>query len=388
MARTGTAKQAPQPQLTGIQSLRGIAALLVILCHAQLWQGKNFPTVTLVPFQLFFGEAGVDIFFVISGFIMMYVTPKSFVSWRNQASFLVRRFTRIYPTYWAIVIPIILFWFVHPEEVNRSQGNHVNVLTSILLLPDKYSPALGVAWTLVFELFFYVVASFIFYGDGPKRLVATLIWFSIIAAATMLHPAVIQNPWLHVWLSPLSLEFISGMLLAYALQRGSFSINPWIAGWVVLLSWGTIIFSGLHHGGYTGNGESYIRIFTYGVPAVLIVWMMLQMELQNRWTWFKAIAPLGDRSYSAYLLHLPLLAAMLRVAGIRFPHAGYGEVLAMTIGAVVLLSIPIELCYRFIEKPSHTWGKILASHLQAPRAVPNLSLLQSKAVIPPNKPFP
>jgi exopolysaccharide production protein ExoZ len=357
---------AAPPQLVGIQSLRAIAALLVIFRHAQLEESKSLH-IALIPFPLDVGEAGVDIFFVISGFIMMYVTPRAFRSLRDQGSFLIRRFTRIYPTYWAVTVPIILFWLRHPQMVNRSQGSHINIPSSLLLWPDRYSPALGVAWTLIYELFFYVVASLIFYLAGTRRLYATLAWFLIIAVITAFHPAVIQNPWLHVWLSPLSLEFIAGMLLAYSLQNGTFPIRVPIAATIALVALVSATFFGTRHGPYFGPGESYDRIFVYGLPAVLIVWMVLQMELQNEWRWIKKLSPMGDRSYSAYLLHAPILAALFLFASKLAPHATRVEVLLITIGVVLFLGLPIEVCYRYVEKPSHAWGKHLASLLRAPR---------------------
>ena len=274
-----------------------------------------------------------------------------------------------------ILVPILILSHFYPGRVD---GGHVNILASLLLLPDRAPPALFVAWTLVFELFFYVAASFIFYIEGTKRILPILSWAGVIVVITALHPSVFLNPWLHVWFSPLCLEFISGMLLAHLLQNRLFPIKAWICTFLVTLALASATFFGIRHGAYTGEGESYDRILVYGLPAILIVWMVLQMELQERWGWLQILAPLGDRSYSAYLLHAPILALLMGIAGRRFPHADSSEALVLTLGFILFLAFPIEFCYRLVEKPSHHWGKYFATKLQIHRR-PTPALLINSA---------
>lgn len=104
-------------ELFAIQSLRGIAAAIVVLNHAQFYQAKYFGKAAWLPSSMCVGEFGVDLFFVISGFIMMYVTPRAFQGWREQTAFLLRRFLRIYPVYWSIAIPLIILWLYDPKLI-------------------------------------------------------------------------------------------------------------------------------------------------------------------------------------------------------------------------------------------------------------------------------
>jgi peptidoglycan/LPS O-acetylase OafA/YrhL len=159
------------------------------------------------------------------------------------------------------------------------------------------------------------------------------------------------------------------MLLAYGLQNGSLPVKNWLAALTLLLAWSWALFFGMRHGTYIGDHESPARVFVYGVPAVLTVWMVLQMELQNEWRWIAKLSVLGDRSYSAYLLHAPILAGLLPLAARLVPHADWIEAFLITVGAILFLALPIELCYRFVEKPSHAWGKYLASLLRSRRPV-------------------
>ena len=98
-------RDTPKSHLVLLQSLRAVAAGMVLLFHLYLWQIRYFPAVNWLPKGTFACEAGVDLFFVASGFIMMHITPLAHHSWRDQGIFLFRRFARIYPAYWTIALP-------------------------------------------------------------------------------------------------------------------------------------------------------------------------------------------------------------------------------------------------------------------------------------------
>ena len=361
-ASSGVAgKIPPMPrELYGVQSLRGVAALMVVLDHA-----SNIRAVSLLPKWLSVGEAGVDLFFVISGFIMMYVTPRPFRGWRDQAAFLVRRMGRVYPAYWALAFPLLLLWKINPGHVYAHPERH-DLIASLFLTPSPVVPIVSVAWTLVFELYFYWVASLIFYAGGALRLMLIAIWFTAIALANLLHPQPWENAWLKVWFCPITFEFIAGMFLAQLLQSRSHSIH--VPGWVAGAGIGAAALvgfaAGWRHGQFNIFAPDLVRFFSYGIPAVIVLGLVLKMELQQTWRGVGNFAWLGDRSYSIYLLHLPLMATAITVASRWIHFSGRIENLHIFLVLAGLAIVPIELFYRWVEVPSHVVSRRLAQSVR------------------------
>jgi len=355
--------QAPprKNQLVRIQSLRALAAFAVVLCHVEVWQKAYFGSLPHFPPWMIVGESGVDLFFVISGFIIMHVTLQPLNSWRHQAVFLLRRLARNYPAYWAVIIPMILALVYLPGALNTPNESHAGFFTTFFLLPDSGAPILIVAWTLVYEIYFYLVVSILFRWTGSLRLYLLIGWFVIIAVVTLLHPTSFANPYVRVGLSPLCMEFISGAILAYALRLGFIPIKPWIAGMVVaaVLILGFLI--GAHHGSYKYDFTG--RVFSYGIPAFFVLWMVVQMELQDSWRWIKLLAPMGDRSYSLYLVHVPIITIVFKLAARIFHHPTALVPFAAALISLGAIVVPIEIYYRWVEKPSHTAARRLSERI-------------------------
>ena len=356
---------ARRPQLKGIQSLRGVAAILVIFLHLFYWLSQNFETMPEQPAWTCFGECGVDLFFVISGFIILYVTPAPFVSCGDQARFLIRRFARIYPTYWAISLPLFLLVLWKPAGFPLVK-HHDQLFSSLFLLPQVNFPLLVVAWTLTFELYFYFMASFIFYWGRRARIVAFIAWFIAVIGANLLHLDASPNPWLHLVFSPFSAEFILGTFVAGFLLTGSVSLKGSHALRVVGIALLIIFLAGTVHARWRSlsflTTDTHLRILVYGVPSVVIVWAVLQMEFQGQWNYIKSIAFLGDRSYSIYLLHVPIFAFVFKIAAGQHLNRTLFQTCFFVFVALAGLAASVELSYRYIEVPAQALGKRLAPH--------------------------
>ena len=137
-------------KIDSIQALRGFAALGVMLAHGSslIYQHLDYQ---LVHQWALVGVAGVDVFFVLSGFIILYTALTRPVS---RGTFLRKRFLRIYPVYWIILTVLILYHCLYPSfEHPADRGS--TILGSILLFPQK-DYVLGIAWTLSFEIIFYL----------------------------------------------------------------------------------------------------------------------------------------------------------------------------------------------------------------------------------------
>ena len=254
-----------------------------------------------------------------------------------------------------------MVWFVNPKLINSFEGNHVDIPASFLLYPAQYKPVLFVGWTLVYELSYYVIASFIFYFQGTTRLALMLAWLVVVATSNILHPIGYANPWINDLFFPLTIEFIGGMFLAYLLRRGFMRISPRTAFLIAIVAFSSLFIGGSLYGDFFGSRELPLRLAMYGVPSFFLVWIVLQMDIQGEWAWFRKLAPLGDRSYSLYLVHLPVIGLAYRLLAGPLAVLVRLEVFAVMLITVAAILVPVECLHRLIEKPSHEFARNLTS---------------------------
>ena len=138
-------------KLQSIQALRGIALLGVIGFHFLFIEKKYSGGDFLLPDFLHLGQSGVDLFFVISGFIMVTVTKGRFTLNGEVIRFLWGRLTRIYPTYWFYFFLTLAIFLIKPAWVNASQEHQTQLISSFLLLPSDQLPLVMAAWSLSHE---------------------------------------------------------------------------------------------------------------------------------------------------------------------------------------------------------------------------------------------
>jgi len=366
-------------KLATIQDLRALAALGIVVAHARVWQQFNFDGKAIIGIWANIAQAGPDLFFIISGFILMNSVGHPLVGWQGVRRFLTRRFLRIYPTYWAVGIPVLLIWYWNPSWWNpylvKDPHSLVDsIVSSIFLMPQKHTPILVVAWTLIYEVYFYLVVSFIFLFDTRGRLMAVGIW-SLIIVLLNLFPFHHEKPYWHVITSPLSLEFITGMLLAAAYRvelprlRSRVAIAACALA-VLLIFWATMSFTEMS---YFYEHQCW-RVFCFGPPLALIVAMSLWMEKQGRWTALGKLSFIGDRSYSLYLLHVPIYQLVFKIVFIFQPHPSALIITLATLLAMAIMVPSTELLYQKIEQP---YGKLGSSRRR--EVTPELTLANEAA---------
>ena len=134
-------------KIQNIQALRGIAVLSVVFFHLLTIEQKYGGSRTILPDLFQFGLFGVDLFFVISGFVMVTVTRGKFQIPRQALRFIYHRVARIYPTYWVYSILVLIVFLLQPSWVNNSLGNQVDILSSFLLFPSRNLPLVMVGWS-------------------------------------------------------------------------------------------------------------------------------------------------------------------------------------------------------------------------------------------------
>ena len=342
-------------RLKNLQALRGFAALAIVVIHICLWERKLPPYRPALP-MLVPGQAGVDLFFVISGFIMVFIQPAPIGSWRGYGSFMGHRLARIYPPLWLILVPLTVLWIFEPAWFNHNFDNHVDLVGSYLLLPQAQVPLLTVSWTLIHEIYFYWVVSVALCFAPRGRLVFGVAWFVVVLAGFIAHGSVRDEPVFQLVFSPFSLTFLLGYFLGLGYERlkrfpRDAAIILVVVGLLAILIGGS--FSPVWPGSYPNN-NSLARLACFGLPSALIVAGAVALErhwaLGNRW-----VQLLGDASYSIYLLHILFVMAIYHVAYI----SGYGrQDWALAVAAVATLGTGIGVGVGFhllLERPACRW---------------------------------
>lgn len=293
-------------RLSGIEALRGVAATAVVLSHAARHVDRVRGAHRLAAL---FGplHAGVDLFFVISGFIILFVHRPDLGRPDRIGRYLSRRATRILPLYWIALALTVLM---------AAAGGHAwpsagALLWSASLLPTRDEPILGIAWTLQFELVFYAVfaASILDRRAGSALLAA---WLALIALATAgavgpgLPPALCGS---------YGLEFFMGMAAAAWLEHGPVPAP----GSLALLGAAGFGAALLSEGARALDGFGPAGRFAYGGTAALLVLGIAAAERRGRLAIAPALRRLGGASYSIYLFQFVLIGLLwqaLRGAGI------------------------------------------------------------------------
>lgn len=321
-----------------IQILRAVAAMLVVLFHGQLAFTTRIaePGFANESYIFGFGAVGVHIFFVISGFIMVFTSR--FDSGFNAKGFMRRRLLRIYPIYW---ICAALYLSVHAligMSYDISLGKAVGAL---LLLPGDAAAIIGPAWTLAFEMFFYICFAVTMIAGLNRGLVILTAVFLISIVTGALLP--IDNSVWNLITNSLLLEFLAGAIIGWLLAR---NVLPEKGGFfLILLS--VVIFTGGIIWGY----DKLPSVLMWGVPSTLLVAGAVIAESgREAPISIRRIGHFGDSSYALYLVHILVITVVVQFA-LPFPIMSKMEPALAAVIIAVLALIIAELLHHRLEKP-------------------------------------
>jgi exopolysaccharide production protein ExoZ len=285
-----------------IQALRAIAALLVVLLHAfETWGERVDPGAPGVNWDN--GAAGVDIFFIISGFVMVISSRRLVDQAGAWLIFLRHRVVRIVPLYWLLTTVKVLAVVVLGGVVLRTRVDFQSVAGSYLFLPvtdsaGHFRPVLPVGWTLSYEFMFYLL-----FAAGLAMRVAVL--RIIIPGLGLIAIAALARtdawPAWTILFDTIVVEFVFGVALATWTLKG-FRLPPALAGILVFVGFASILIVPMV--------SENTRVLTWGIPAFAIVAGAVSLESfvapgLPRW-----LLTLGDASYSIYLSHGFVLPAL------------------------------------------------------------------------------
>jgi exopolysaccharide production protein ExoZ len=306
------------------------------------------------------GQAGVDLFFVISGFIMVVTT------WSRPTSagaFMLRRAIRIAPTYWIYTTLLALFVLLFPSvlKLTVTPGHY---LWSMLFIPhmspfDQVAPLLQPGWTLNYEMFFYCVfAVALAASSAANRVMAVTAMLVCLIAVGWLFPP--SDPVLLTYTSPLMLEFVFGAVIGHVYSTGRLDRLGGAAGWTMMtagVTWAVVATAFiLPTQPLFDFGDATIRVTTYGIAGALVVTGALAWETRGRETkpsrLLQFLGLLGDASYSLYLTHLVSIG-LLRIAWTKLGLGTEGLLwtLAFVAGAFATSFALALAAYKLLEEP-------------------------------------
>ncbi|MBB3456113.1 exopolysaccharide production protein ExoZ [Rhizobium sp. BK313] len=312
--------------LYGIQYLRGFAALAVVLFHAADRTDNHFVI----------GAAGVDVFFVISGFIMWTMSERRPVT---PLRFLLDRLQRIAPSYWIVTAIMIAGAFAGLFPSMKLTVGHI--LGSLFFIPVRSPsngsiwPVLVQGWTLNFEMFFYVVfAAMLLLPRRIQLAGMAAVFLAFVVAGILFHP---QSSLLLTYTQPIILEFVAGAILGRLWLLGK---TPGAGLGLALVVVALLGFAAIQLFGLEFNE------LNCGPLAVALVLGMVSLERNGKLPEIPLLTYLGNSSYSIYLWHTLAISVVSKlVASTQMPSdvATFICVIAGTL---------LGICaYEAVEKP-------------------------------------
>lgn len=330
-------------ELIYIQYLRGIAALLVVYTHSV----ETFESVRDV-FPHSIGEYGVDLFFVISGFIMVYSTHGKKIT---PAVFMLRRLERIAPLYWFFTTLLIIIALIKPDLFSTVNLNLSHTISSYLFIPQyspsetlngMFKPVLYPGWTLNYEMAFYAVfALSLLFAEKYRLALMSLILCSVAFAGSLIE----FDGILKFYANQILLEFLLGVILGYLFVNNLIKPNR-ILGLVTLAA-GVILYL------YLSNNFTLNRFYISGLSAALVILAALLLSTKEsikKSNWFSLM---GDASYSIYLSHffsIGLFSFVRQKLGLA-DITNLGLIVFFITAAMIFSTLVGVVVYKLIEKP-------------------------------------
>ncbi len=341
-----TSKRANRDKFSSIEVGRGVAALLVVFHHTgNIMSEPRF--FGAEPFNSHFNNfnVGVDFFFVLSGFIITWIHWSDIGRKERIRSFAAKRFIRIYPPYWFILVPLVILYLVFTGAGQPSQRDPVNIILSILLLPNPIEPILGVAWTLTHEMFFYALFAVIIWC-GRKALWILPVWALAIVAANLLMAfqaiGSLAFPFSFLF-SPFNIEFIIGVGAAMILRYARIPV-PY-----VLASLGVVVFFILTWFFVNIQDDPLVGRLAFGTASMLFVLGAVEIERHRPLNVSGFLLAFGASSYAVYLVHPVVLSFSINLSS-RFGISTYFSLnVVAVIMAFVAAAFGISYHY-FIER--------------------------------------
>ena len=292
--------------------MRCFAALMVLAIHAVVSVPIHGNLDLVTPFLFKYCPAGVDIFFVISGFIITTVAYYSGqkLTETNRLTlvreFIIKRIIRIYPIYWVVFISALLLspWVWLSPAFMPNYNNF-----GMFFLFEPSNNKVMAAWTLTYELYFYFIVSLILLIFPKNVFLGMAIW-CVSTLIAILYFTFTHNPLINLLpFTPNLLEFMLGALLAFLIHR-KITVFP-VSALAIGLLW-FLVGAEINSNG--GNWDFWYRTLCFSPAAALIIYGFMGLELNKGWVFHRYYQLIGDASYSIYIWHQLVLSSIMIVA--------------------------------------------------------------------------
>jgi peptidoglycan/LPS O-acetylase OafA/YrhL len=316
-------------RLLELDALRGLAAIGVLLFHYTLHYFAVFKINNPLIFKMKYGYLGVQLFFIISGFVIFMTLNKV----KKPFDFIVSRFSRIYPAYWFCLILtfVTLYFFYVPGRVTSFKDALVNL--SMLQMFFKVPNVDGVYWSLRIELLFYFWMLLIYIRGILKKIE----WIGLLWMVLMIFAYYIELPkYVRILKILLVLDFghlfLAGILF-YRIKNEGFTV---LSGALLLLTYVVQCI--------TGDIESTYAVTVFYITFILFSFNKLSIIK------FKPLLFLGAISYPLYLIHQYVGYILIKM----FTNLSINTTLSifLTLSLVIVLASAIHF---FVEKPSNEY---------------------------------
>ena len=334
-----------------LQALRGVASILIIIKHA-LYELTQTTPLQIDLYRVNYLTVGIDIFFVLSGFIMVYTT-RGQSGWADVKRFALKRIIRIVPIYWVYTLLLLGVALAVPQVLAKAEFMPLDFIKSLFFIPYINSagdlrPFLANGWTLNYEMYFYGVFALSMFLPSRWSLVAVCAFFTLSVATGFFGIGGLIGEF---YGRPIILEFIIGAMIGWCFVNG-YRLPAWsmyagyafgVAALLIIL-----ILPDL-------NDVFEIRPFKAVVGCVLIALLALPRGSEN----FALPKPLilsGDASYTLYLSHpfgIGVVTQLMMVLG-----------LSVVLNPWIIFALTCAVCiaggiaaYFLMERPLLTWIK-------------------------------
>jgi peptidoglycan/LPS O-acetylase OafA/YrhL len=330
-------------KLNDIQWLRAAAALEVAIWHSDLIT-KNFSTLSVTAIEWYrpFGGIGVEVFFIVSGFVMCLRLP----SYKSGAQFMYARLARLVPMYWVFTSLVIVAYLVQPSwRLNAMQLDLDLIVRSYLMLPQMRYPILGVGWSLEIEMIFYAELALVLtiaVAMG-KRSGNVIVYLLVIAGLCGF--AFGTGPTARVWdyhlISPYMLLFAFGWFMCAVTRTpapGTFlgALIASAAVWLIGIA-------------LAESADRHLLLRMAAAAAVFVLTYALRAILQRDAFINRAASAVADASYSLYLSHWFVLSGLGKLLGALQISPAF-DLTARIMGIAAAIAFALG-CFRFFENP-------------------------------------
>jgi len=328
--------------LNTLQAGRGLAALAVLLYHANLTLSlPKYLGYEVAPvFRS--GDSGVQFFFVLSGFVILLAHESDIGKPAQLGSFLSKRFRRVYPPLWIVLLLVIPIFFLHPSFGIGDERKFATIVGAFLIAPIGSNSLLAPEWTLRHEIVFYGVFALLLWRRRAGYLVLGL-WLLACAVVPFLHPDPTGLP--AFFFASNHLLFGFGMLVCVIFRRVVLGVGvTWLCAAAGILLYAAAWAAEAYRPALLWNDPAVL----FGFAAALAILGLISLERAGHLSFPWALTYLGEASYAVYLIHYPVISLMCKVVA-RNRLWAHGALCFLTV-SVAALAVGI-LFHALLEKP-------------------------------------